>query len=570
MQTKAKPGALWRALPGLTLALLLGPVAFGLAGTLLPAFGYLDPTQVWSPGFGPIGQMLDTPGLSQAAWLSLKTGVLSTLGALAITLLVVAGWHGTRAFGWLERALSPLLSVPHAAAAFGLAFLIAPSGWIARLTSPGITGWDRPPDLLILQDPGGWALIFGLIAKELPFLLLMMLAALPQVHPAERLRLVRTLGYGRVTGWFLAIAPGVYAQIRLPVYAVLAYGMSNVDVAMILGPGTPATLSVQILRWMSDPDLALRAPAAAAALLQLGLVVIALVGWRLGEIVARLVLAALVWRGTRGRGLINRGAQGAGVVFAGLSALAVLGGLLSHMIWSFAGRWRFPDAMPETLKTRTWARHGPEIIEVSALSLALALGVTLLALVLAIGCLESEHRRDRPLTQPGLWLLYLPLITPQIAFLPGLQIGLLHLGLGQGLWPVVAAHLVFVLPYVFLTLAGPWRAWEGRLGTVALAMGASANTVLLRLRLPMLLAPIFVALAVGMAVSLGQFLPTLLASGGRIDTLTTEALALASGGDRRAIGAWALALTVAAWAPFGLALLVPGVMWRNRRGMRGG
>ena len=67
-----------------------------------------------------------------AVALSLATGLGSTLLALALTMLICAGWQGTRAFRWLERALSPLLSVPHAAAAFGLAFLIAPSGWVAR------------------------------------------------------------------------------------------------------------------------------------------------------------------------------------------------------------------------------------------------------------------------------------------------------------------------------------------------------------------------------------------------------------------------------------------------------
>ena len=64
---------------------------------------------------------------------------------------------------WPARALSRRVqhlsrrcsSVPHAAAAFGLAFLIAPSGLIARLLSPELTGWERPPDLLIVNDPLG-------------------------------------------------------------------------------------------------------------------------------------------------------------------------------------------------------------------------------------------------------------------------------------------------------------------------------------------------------------------------------------------------------------------------------
>ena len=35
---------------------------------------------------------------------------------------------------------------------------------------------------------------------------------------------------------------------------MLAYGLSVVDMAMILGPNTPPTLAVLIWRWLADPD----------------------------------------------------------------------------------------------------------------------------------------------------------------------------------------------------------------------------------------------------------------------------------------------------------------------------
>ena len=48
---------------------------------------------------------------------------------------------------------------------------------IARGLSPWATGWQDPPDLLILNDPMRLSLTLGLVAKEVPFLLLMALAA---------------------------------------------------------------------------------------------------------------------------------------------------------------------------------------------------------------------------------------------------------------------------------------------------------------------------------------------------------------------------------------------------------
>lgn len=552
--------AMLRPVPLLTALLLAGPVAAGLLGTLLPASGHLPAAGLAGPSLDPLRDVLAWPGFAQAAALSLGTGLASTAGALLVATLLLAGWQGTAVARVLERLLAPLLAVPHAAAALGLAFLIAPSGWIARLVAAPL-GVERPPDLLIVQDPWGAALTAGLIAKEAPFLLLMMLAALPQADPARRLRVARGLGQGRVAAWLKAVFPTVYAQVRLPVLVVLVYGMTNVDVATILGPSTPPTLSVQVTRWLTDPDLALRATGAAGAVAQLLLVLAALgAWWGLERMAARL---GLLWV-EGGRGLAEVPARALGAVLGAVSAFAVLGGLAGLAVWSVAARWRFPHPWPDALTARSWDRHGPEMLGVAGDTLLLALAATALSLALVLGCLEAEHRHGSE--DRALWLIYLPLIVPQIAFLPGLRL----LPTGPEWLAVMLVHAVFVLPYVFLSLAGPWRAWDARLAQVARGLGAGPERVAWRLRLPMLLAPILTACAVGMAVSVGQYLPTLLVGGGRVATLTTEAVALAAGGDRRAIGVWGLGQALAAFAPFALALAVPVVTWRNRRGMQRG
>nr|WP_281493996.1 ABC transporter permease subunit [Jannaschia sp. S6380] len=550
-----------RPLPLLTTLVLAGPVAFGLLGTVLPAFGYLVPG-----ADAPMQAALGWRGLPRALGVAILSGVLSTLGALSVAALILAGWHGTRAFRWLERALSPLLAVPHAAAALGLAFLIAPSGWIARIPAVAL-GWERAPDLLILNDPWGLSLTAGLIAKELPFLLLMMLAALPQANAGPRLRVARSLGQGRVAGWFKAVFPGVYAQVRLPVLVVLVYGMTNVDVAVILGPSTPSTLAVQVTRWMMDPDLSSRAVAAAGGVILFAATLAVLALWFAGErLAARLGRRWVV----SGGGAPERVARGAGLALAAGSAAMVLAGLAALAVWSVAARWSFPDLAPEALTLRSWARFGPSMVDVALDTVALAGAATLASLVLVVGCLEAEHRFGLTLGQRALWLLYLPLLVPQVAFLPGLQLLPLSLGFGPSWGLVLAGHVVFVLPYVFLSLSGPFRAWDIRLARVASGLGASRNRTLWTLRLPMLAGPLLTAAAIGIAVSVGQYLPTLLLGGGRIATLVTEAVALSSGGDRRAIGVWGLGQTGAALLPFALALIVPAILFRNRRGLRHG
>lgn len=555
-------------LPVLTVLVMLGPLIAGLWGTILPAFGHLPSAGLTGPNGSGFTALMDWPGFGKSVQLSVVTGFASTLIALAIVMLVVAGWSGTRPFTALERLLSPLLSVPHAAAAFGLAFLIAPSGWLSRLFSPWLTGWERPPDLLILNDSLGLTMIAGLVIKEVPFLLLMTLAALGQAQSAQSRGVAAALGYGRVTGWLKTVFPRIYAQIKLPVYVVLAYSMSVVDVAIILGPNTPSTLSVQIVRWMADPDIAMRVQSASAALVQLALVIGALLLWRLGERAVAALGHRWVMRGRRGKAdrVVAGLALGAGMT----AALAVLLGLVVLLVWSFAGFWGFPDALPQAFTLKSWMRHSMGVLDALWETAVIAVPVTLAALMLTIGCLEAEYRYGLRLSQRGMWLLYLPLLMPQTAFLPGLQTFMLSLGADVGRVPVMLAHLVFVLPYVFLSLADPFRAWDSRFGTTAAALSASPAGVLWRVRLPMLLRPILTAVAVGLVVSVGQYLATLLIGGGRVQTLTTEAVALSSGGDRRAIGVYGLMQTGAALMPFALVLMIPALLWRNRRGLRYG
>ena len=94
------------------------------------------------------------------------------------------------------RWLAPLLAAPHTAVAIGLAFVLQPSGWIARLLAP-LVGWMRPPDLALVNDPWGIALILRLMIKEIPFLLLVMLAALSQIPVQQHMAAARGLGYRR-------------------------------------------------------------------------------------------------------------------------------------------------------------------------------------------------------------------------------------------------------------------------------------------------------------------------------------------------------------------------------------
>lgn len=548
--------------PPLAVVLLAGPVVAGLAGTALPAFGYL-------PSLGGGGGLsLDAfrllsvePGLLRSLAVGIGAGLLSTTLALGVVFLFVAGWAGTPAFERMRRSISPLLAAPHAAVAFGLAFVIAPSGFIARIVSPELTGWSNPPDILIVNDPLGLSLAAGLAVKEAPFLFLMTLAALPQTPIASSRLLAATLGYGRVAGFLHTVWPAIYRQIRLPVFAVIAFSTSVVDVAAILGPTTPPSLAVRLTGWMNDPDLAMRFKASAGALLQLAGTAGAMGIWLGLERFGRLVAMRFCVSGRRfARDALAR--NFALVAMAAFVTTVVLGlGVLA--LWSIAGLWQFPDAFPTRITLDGWRSSLPRLGGPFARTVIIGLAATVAAIVIAILALIREDETGRRAGRGMSFLIYLPLVAPQIAFLFGLQTAIFAAGLKPTVALLVLVHLVFVLPYVFLSLSDPWRAYDRRYEAVAFGLGRTRTKMLFAVKLPMLAPALATAAAVGFAVSVGLYLPTLLVGAGRLPTVTTEAVALAAGGNRRIIGVWAFVQAALPAVGFAIAAMASRPLYRQ-------
>jgi putative thiamine transport system permease protein len=249
--------------------------------------------------------------------------------------------------------------------------------------------------------------------------------------------------------------------------------------------------------------------------------------------------------------------------------LFTLGGiaLLAMAVWSFAWTWRYPAALPDAWTLATWAHQLPALEWPARNTLGLGVLSTLVAIVLVIAWLESEDRLGIRMSRRALWLVYIPLVVPQISFLFSIQVLLIRFDLDGTLFAVVWSHLLFVLPYVFLSLADPWRALDPRYRRSAAALGASPLRALFAVKLPVLLRPILIACAIGFSVSVAQYLPTLFAGNGRVATLTTEAVTLASGADRRIVGVYTFLQSLMPFLGFVLALSMPALVFTRRRAL---
>jgi putative thiamine transport system permease protein len=460
----------------------------------------------------------------RALALSVSSAAVSTVIALGLTLLIVTHLHGSARWVRLTRALGPMLALPHAAFALGLALLLMPAGVLARLLAP-LLGWTAPPDWSTVNDARGFALTLVLVLKELPFLLWNAVALLQRADVALALRgwlaSGATLGYSSHAVWWRIAWPALAPRLAWPVVAVLAYGLTVVDVALIVGPASPPTLGVLAWQSLQDGDPARQAEGAAMALL-LGLTLLLLLALAWGLL--RLLLRAARHRAAGGQRPRLQGTRlvGSSLLHGAVAAYATVALLL--LASSFTGVWSFPALLPQIWTSEAWTQVAASTGTVFNTAV-LALAASICAVMLALLWFESTPTAwDRWATP----LVLAPLVIPPLLLLAGLYQIALQLRLdGRP-------------PYAFVALAPAWRHFDARYAQAALALGRRYGAFWWRVKLPLLAAPLAAAAAVAFAVSVAQYLPTQWLGAGRFATVTTEAVTLASGGQRHTAAAFAV------------------------------
>lgn len=524
-----------------TLLLCALPFVPGVLGIIIPAFSWLPSLGLTTPNISAFVTVAQWPGLAESILLTLFTGLGSTALAILFCFLILKQYWNSPRWQHVEHTLSPMLAMPHVAFAIGFAFIFAPTGWFFRLLESA--GFDTNDWFSLIKDQYGIGLLLALAIKETPFLLLMSISVLQQIK-VNRLQAVASgLGYNHNESWLKVILPQWLPGMRLPIFAVAAYGISVVDVALILGPARPSTLSVLVWQWFNEPELTLLPRAAVGAIVLLVLALLALGIIRALE--WYLLQHCRQWQINGPKRLKSNASFSAPTpnsthrrfptyapfVLVPMLVIPIL------VLWSFAQRWRFPDLLPSRYSTRFWQQESFSLVELATNSISFALVSSLCALVLAIACLEYRQKYQRGIPN---WLIALPMVLPQLSLLFGIQITTYFIP-GQWYWTWVAwSHLFFVFPYLYLALDGPWRNYDIRLDQSARSLGLNGWQTWWRVKRPLMLPAIWLGLAVGISVSLAQYLPTQMLGAGRISTVTTEAVALASGQDRRVSAVYGL------------------------------
>lgn len=203
-----------------------------------------------------------------------------------------------------------------------------------------------------------------------------------------------------------------------------------------------------------------------------------------------------------------------------VAVLAVVPWLIL-VVWAFADVWRAPALWPQELGLRGVEYISlPSTLAGSALwnSLVVAFGTTVLGVVVGWPAARALGEAGFGGRLPVLLFLALPLLIPGYVTGIGLTEWFLRLGLTDTRAGLVLAHLVYVLPYVILILAGAFGREVEDLEEAARTLGGGPVRTLTLVTVPAVAPSLGVAALMGFVVSLSQY-GTSLAVGGGIPML---------------------------------------------------
>lgn len=243
-------------------------------------------------------------------------------------------------------------------------------------------------------------------------------------------------------------------------------------------------------------------------------------------------------------------------------ALLVAVPLLVLPVRAVADVWRAPALVPQQLGTRgvDWLlAPGARIDEAVTTSLVVTLLATAIGLVLAWPTARTLSQLPRRPRTGLLAVLAAPLLVPAFATGTGLAGWFLRLGLADRISGLVAAHLVYVLPYAVLILVPAFGDHLRQLEEAARTAGAGTAARLRFVTLPATARPLAVAALLGFLVSWSQYGTSLAVGGGRL----TLPLALLPFVDRDPQLAAVLSLVFL--VPPLVALLAVRALWADRR-----
>ena len=513
--------------------LIITPTFFGFLGFFLPSFGYFPIIGHHNFDLSYFYSSFNLPGILKSFKLSIFTGFCSTILALFFSQVILLNFFQTKIYNYIRMIIAPLLAVPHITMAVGLIFLFSPSGLIFRLTSPWLTGFDRPPNFFIIPDEYGVFLILGLLLKETPFFLLLSMSAIEQLPTRQVFNVGKSLQHSSFSTWFILIFPLIYKKLRLVIFIVIAFAASVIDMSLLLAPSTPSTLAIRIFQIYQGSEVDSIFVASNLALIQFCIIIALILFWIFLEKIIKqnFIYIFVIKILTRKKSLFKDSLFIVAMVLFSLSII----GILCSFFWSVSENWYFPNFFPNSFSFDNIKIFFYQHQSTVWTSVYISFLVSFLSIILILVWVELTEIINVKYFYFE-WIIFTPLFIPQISFLIGLQSFLVTLKFQSFLLPLIVVELLYILPYCFIILAPALREIKKEFIKVGSSLGKNRFERLLFIKIPLISSTLLTSFGIGMIVSLSLYTPVYFIGAGRVNTLTIEAVNLALSGSRQDLG----------------------------------
>lgn len=535
------------------LTLSVGWLVVGLVAGL-PLFGIV--MGLWPTGslsWPDITRFLTYNGLATSIVASVFLSLAAPLLALYVAFMVYSQYRFSRRWQALENRLAPLLSLPHLAVALGLVYLFSPSGMLWSVLY-GIFGYGAPA-WLGLPRKSLLTMVLAISIKEVPFFLLIFSALGRQLAIKNWLLQGRALGYSDAASWWLLVFPAILKQSRLALLAAMAYTVSVLDVSLLIGPNIPQLYAVVLYHWQTGFSESDQAQAWLGNVVLLVMLAVLVGAIYLHE---GLVLMRIHYNAVMANPLKIASVSRIFTLWFTVFSLLTLAIITTFVLWSVGWSSQGAPSLAK-LSFSLWQEEWFFIQGPLLNSLGIGIFSSVLGVALSVLALELQQQRQRYLPD-YIWLM--AILLPQLSMVYGWQIAHTTLAAGYHSSWVVLAHLPFTFAYSYLVLRGPFQSVNRHYEVVAASFGYSYWQRWFKIRFVLLGPALLSALAIAFSVSVAQYISTLMIGAGRVVTITTEAVAIASGNEQQIIAVYML---VQAALPF-IVFLIASLLAQRMRG----
>ncbi|WP_083584389.1 ABC transporter permease subunit [Bacillus weihaiensis] len=506
-----------------------------------------------TPTFEVYVDLINERTFTDSLFYSLKIAFFSTLLSIVIGFFLVKA-----SYPILERFFPRLVAwlpmlFPHFIWGYMLFLLFSQTGILSSISLwLGLTNQasDFP---IFFKDPHGIGIILTYVAKEVPFVILMLLPVYQQLSFSQK-ELVYTLGGKKWAVFRYVEWPFVIPVLLETFFIIFAFVIAAYEVPALLDATYPKMLPVLSYDWFFGSDWS-KQPYAFASMIVTTITILFFV-----FVTFFLTKKQRDYLG-QSYGTVERKPVNTSLSKMTFYILAffILCPTILLILTSFVRRWNFGELFPIEVSLRAWSvlfDNQTAIWEAVSTSVFIVLFVLLLNLIMGIPAAKAMAFYQFKGKATIAAILLAPILIPTITVAMGLHLVFIQLGLTNTIFGVVLVHLLPTLPYTIKILRAAFERIGKKQEEVAISLGANSVRVFLAVYLPQLRQSIRSVTFLVTVISLGQYLLTALIGGGSVTTMAIIFFPFFQTADDALIASFAI-----------LFVIVPIIIWLLLEGM---